>query len=469
MSNSHQFLFFCGPDFRRWRHYSAPRKTSSIEDDSVCPGVTIIRPVKGLDPSLYECLASTLRQSYPQEKLTTYICVADRTDPAVPVIQRVLHDFPCAAASLLFEDDSALDRDHMGPNPKIRNMSAAYARAQDDIVWIIDCNTWVAPGTCGRMVEKLIGGNGQMPYKFVHLLPLVVEADCPVTHDPRSLIGHGGGRLEESFMSSAHAKFYTAINTVSIAPCIVGKSNMFRKSHLDALTEGQGIGYFSHNICEDHLIGDLLWKTSVPEEHLGRFFGKHALVSGDLAIQPISAMSVRDYISRRVRWLRVRKWTVLAATLVEPTTESFLCSCLGAYAYAANATDRGDFQQSFSYSHFAAFWIFSVAAWCAGDWILYGKLHSAATITVDKATPAFIRHSNVSSRRVVGAWLVSWLSREALALPIWLIAVFGGATVRWRGKKFRVGMDTRVHACDETRGPHPASLRTDSDTYNHID
>lgn len=42
--------------------------------------------------------------------------------------------------------------------------------------------------------------------------------------------------LEELFLSTSHAKFYTAISTVAVAPCIVGKSNMFRRSHLNALT-----------------------------------------------------------------------------------------------------------------------------------------------------------------------------------------------------------------------------------------
>jgi ceramide glucosyltransferase len=80
---------------------------------------------------------------------------------------------------------------------------------------------------------------------------------------PAIILRTGGGRLEEMFMASSHAKFYTAINTVAIAPCIVGKSTMFRRSHLDYLTLGAslyspGIDFFSENICEDHLIRDLL-------------------------------------------------------------------------------------------------------------------------------------------------------------------------------------------------------------------
>ncbi|KAG9581309.1 glycosyltransferase family 21 protein, partial [Aureobasidium melanogenum] len=296
----------------------------------------------GLEPSLYQCLESTFLQEYPKDKLTVFLCVADREDPAFPVLQQLIKDNPTFDAHVLVEEEDpelqGSDADtRLGPNPKVRNMSRAYREAKGDVVWIIDCNVWVNRGACGRMVDTLIGNRG-IKNKFVHLLPLVVDiAGTPVPESAQSLLqgrdpdnnfrvvststaGHqlrssdsassdvlseGGGRIEELFMSSAHAKFYTAINTVLIAPCIVGKSTMFRKSHLNSLTNGQGIDFFSENICEDHLIGDLLWKGKIPEEERGEKWGKHAQVFGDLAIQPMAGMSVAEYIARRSRWLRV--------------------------------------------------------------------------------------------------------------------------------------------------------------------
>ena len=75
---------------------------------------------------------------------------------------------------------------------------------------------------------------------------------------------------------------------------------------------GEGIDHFSYNICEDHLIGDLLWRSTVPSQPN---LGNHALLFGDLGIQPIANMSISAYVARRVRWLRVRKYTVTLATL----------------------------------------------------------------------------------------------------------------------------------------------------------
>ncbi|CAD0020843.1 unnamed protein product, partial [Aureobasidium pullulans] len=410
----------CAVGYTQVRHYSRPPPKPQVSD-SDAPHVTIIRPVKGLEPSLYQCLESTFLQEYPKHKLTVFLC--------------------------------------------------------GDVIWIIDCNVWVNRGACGRMVDTLIGNRG-IKNKFVHLLPLVVDiAGTPVPesaqgllegHDPdnnfrvvsTSTAGHqlrasdsasldvlseGGGRIEELFMSSAHAKFYTAINTVLIAPCIVGKSTMFRKSHLNSLTGGQGIDYFSENICEDHLIGDLLWKGKIPEEERGEKWGKHAQVFGDLAIQPMAGMSVAEYIARRSRWLRVRKFTVTLATFVEPGTEAFLCSLYGAFAFTTLPFFHNKLGVPQTWTAFALFWMFSVCMWCYVDWTLYCKLHSCASVQVDENTPAFARPPKDGKRRPFHVWLFAWLARETLALPIWTWAVYGGVTVVWRGKKLWVGMDMKVH------------------------
>jgi ceramide glucosyltransferase len=382
---------------------------------------------------------------------------------------------------------------NLGPNPKIRNMSRGYREAKGDIVWIIDCNIWVGKGVAGRMLDKLCGftasGVRAKPYKFVHQIPLVVDSvGISVAGEAQGLLNNphdgqqssssssttkiiqhpplnetdsakslriGGGRLEEMFMATSHAKFYTAINTVSIAPCIVGKSNMFRRSHLNYLTSSlspysPGIDFFSDNICEDHLIGDLLWRKKVAEEEAGDSWGKHALVFGDMAIQPMAGMSVREYIARRVRWLRVRKWTVTLATFIEPGVESLLCSAYGAFAITTLPWAHKTLDIPQTWPAFALFWALSVLTWVTVDWFAYAKLHSCASVELDSDTPSFARPPVGLQRRPLKEWLSAWFGRELLALPIWTLAVWGGTTVVWRSKTFWVGMDMKVHEIKNT-------------------
>ncbi|KAF2859763.1 glycosyltransferase family 21 protein [Piedraia hortae CBS 480.64] len=393
------------------RHYTRP------------PYITLIRPIKGHEPHLQTCLLSTFTQTYPREKLHIRFCLSHPSEPAYHLVTRLAKEYSLLGFDVQVSISS--DEETQGPNPKIRNMASAYRNAgRDHIVWILDCNVWVAPPTAERMVDTLLGN-----VKFVHLLPLVVAT---MDWESRNADRRRGKYLEEMFTCTSHAKFYTAINTVLIAPCVVGKSSMFRRKHLDLLTDGKGIEFFAWNICEDHLIGDLLWKGRLPpppEE--GGTWRNHEICWGTLAVQPLGSMSVLDYWKRRVRWLRVRKYTVTLATLVEPGTECFLCSVYGAFAVGVY----------FGWTSAAVFWFLSVATWCVGDFFLYRHLLSCKAVEREGAVPGFI----AEGRRVgFGQWLRMWLGRETLALPIWMVAFWGGDTVEWRGSKFRVGRDMRV-------------------------
>ena len=439
-------------------------------------------------------------------------------------------------------------RERLGPNPKIRNMSRAYREAgKDDLIWILDCNIWVGQGTCARMVDKLSGlddGQGEgKGYKFVHHVPVSIAVDgrpdafptdpppppppersqarpnelvktapqpalepVPVPWYSLSTLG---SRLEESFLSSSHAKMYIAINSLSIAPCINGKSNMFRRAHLDHLTsspalparakgsaasrrdgddtgypeqhqqhpqdpprgELKGIDAFSRYICEDHLIGELFWGHPIPGAERMR---NHGLVFGDLALQPLARMGVGAYVARRVRWLRVRKFTVTLATLVEPGTECGVCSAIGGVGVAtmvmmrtgAGEGGNGSFGGTGWWACFVIFWVVSVVVWAGVDRSVYCLLHSGATIETEAGSdgvPDFVasmpplrqHHRRNEGRERRGhvrpfhEWLLAWVGREMLALPIWTWAFWGGTTVVWRNGVFRVGMDMRVH---EIRG-----------------
>ncbi|KAI1996170.1 Ceramide glucosyltransferase [Ophidiomyces ophidiicola] len=477
------------------RHYSkAPQKaisTTALPHTDI-PHVTIIRPVKGIEPFLYDCLAASIRQDYPRDKLTIYFCVSSIQDPAYTIVMRVLQDFPDADARVFIEPP--YEYTELGPNPKIRNMSRAYREAKGDIVWIMDCNIWLSKGVCGRMVDRLCGLNpkinGGQKFKFVHHLPIVVDVPlhCPdeksavSSGQPMgntnsrdkdfstagSLLSRAGGRLEELFLASSHPKMYAAINTVLIAPCIIGKSAMFRRSHLNYITSTPpkhakrvdrrpGIDYFSDNICEDHLIGDRLWNARVFQEaELHEKWGKHDLAFGDMAIQPMSGMSVASYFDRRVRWLRVRKFTVLLATLVEPGTESFLCSLYLAFGLTTSIPARYPEYCSYlgNWSAFVSIWFVSILVWMVTDWTVYLRLHSGVTVEVDEHTPSFARPLPKSwfARRPFRDWLFAWLGREALAFPIWIWSFYGGTTVIWRDKVFKVGLDAVTYEIGQATG-----------------
>ncbi|KAF9761248.1 Zn finger-containing GTPase- Activating Protein for ARF [Fusarium sp. DS 682] len=471
--------------FRNFASRSAPPVSSNLGQNA--PHVTIIRPVKGVEPRLYDCIAASFRQDYPQDRISIRLCLEDENDPAYPILQKLLEDFPDIDARIMLEvEDSTLGTTpNMGPNPKIRNLSRAYREAKGDIVWIADCNVWMAKGVLGRMVDKLMGhnvGGARKPYKFVHQLPIVVDLidySTPLAADGQSLLAasseehdgpdqdsydnpevwaQGGGRLDEMFMATSHAKFYSAINTLGVAPCAVGKSNMFRKSQLDQATnesknsklpQGRnlptGVDYFSHNICEDHLIGDMLWKTDFPGHK------NHGLVWGDIAVQPMSGMSVKAYAARRSRWLRARKYTVLPATILEPFTECFLFATYCSFGITTFSYLREFCGIPPTWKAMAIAWFAITTLWMLVDFFGYRRLHSGVTMEIDENTPSFARgfmnQGGIKSRKFL-EFLAAWIGREALAFPVWAYAVVFGNTVNWRGRLFLIHYDTTVTAID---------------------
>jgi ceramide glucosyltransferase len=63
------------------------------------PGVSILRPLKGLDQQLEECLESAFRQNYPQFEIL--LSVADEQDPAGQVAREMIAKYPNIPAKLI--------------------------------------------------------------------------------------------------------------------------------------------------------------------------------------------------------------------------------------------------------------------------------------------------------------------------------------------------------------------------------
>ncbi|KAK9450844.1 glycosyl transferase family 21-domain-containing protein [Limtongia smithiae] len=404
---------------RRYPPTPAPRPASSATASPAAfatPGVSIIRPLKGVDTEFESCILSAFEQAYPIFEIL--LCVDDPTDPAIPIVRDIMARYPKVPSRLF------IGAKKYGVNPKVNNMIVAYDAAAHDIIWILDSNCWVTPGTLTRAVATFAC---HPRVELVHHVPICVAVP------PRGL----GARLDEMFMSTAHAKFYVGINTFQVASCITGKSNLFRRSTLNKVNP-LGIQAFSQYIAEDQMIGEGIWALG----------GRHAM-SEDVALQPVSSTTLTEYFVRRMRWLRVRKYIVTAATMVEPFTECFLC---GGLATLAISVLENKFITWFFPLH--------VAIWCAFDfWLFYNlhahgnaeitSLHEAEAITASDTlnrlrspTPYFALPTPVKcSLPAVGLWLATWMLRETLALPIWITAMLGTKIV-WRNRLFFIRADS---------------------------
>ena len=139
---------------------------------------------------------------------------------------------------------------------------------------------------------------------------------------------------------------------------------------------------------------------------------KHAM-TGDVAVDFLGALSIRQYINRRIRWIRVRKrMSPILATLIEPFTESIICGIYGSWAI----------DQLFGANRMAIFLVHMLL------WLLVDLGVRAALSTNVK---------EVGPPSAVASFVMAWLAREVMTLPIWVYGVMSSDVV-WRGKRYRI-------------------------------
>jgi len=409
----------------RKQYSNRPRSPLSSSSADAVPGVSILRPLKGLDTNLFENLESSMVQEYP--KYEVIFAVEDENDQALGVVREVIAKHPHVDARV------KIGNDVVGVNPKVNNLIRPYRDAKYDILWIIDSNVSVAPGTMGRAVDALCHNDkipGAKRVGLVHHVPFAWASERP-----------WGSQLDEAFLNTNHAKMYIALNVLAIDSCVVGKSCLYRRSDIEQLTGTlnpaakladptlpRGLAAFGRFLAEDNMIGAAIWHE----------LGLRHDMSCDVARNAIGNMSFAAYFWRRVRWVRVRKHMVLSATILEPFTESVLVGALVAWSL----------RWMFGFS-MVIFLICHTLAWLFVDLDVYAAL-------AGHPVPASIRFE----------FIRAWFCRELLALPIWSYAVFGNE-VSWRGRSYRVlsNSEARHVEAPSKRSWWGRQRRVDGNTY----
>ncbi|MDX7950093.1 bacteriohopanetetrol glucosamine biosynthesis glycosyltransferase HpnI [Lichenihabitans sp. Uapishka_5] len=112
------------------------------------PTVTVLKPLHGDEPLLFDNLASVLRQTYAGA--VSVICgVADAADPAVDVVERLRAAFPDADLRLV------VDGRRHGRNGKVSNLINMSREIAGDVVVLADSDMRVEPNYLSDVVGAL--------------------------------------------------------------------------------------------------------------------------------------------------------------------------------------------------------------------------------------------------------------------------------------------------------------------------
>ena len=123
------FVYYVLSLFSSWRYFLS-RENAVDPNSDYTPPVSILKPVRGLDPDAYENFASFCKQDYPAYEIL--FCVGDASDPVVPVIEKLAMDFPDHDIRLLYGSG----RD--ATNDKVAKLARLTQEARYDTLVIND-------------------------------------------------------------------------------------------------------------------------------------------------------------------------------------------------------------------------------------------------------------------------------------------------------------------------------------------
>ncbi len=111
------------------------------------PPISNLKPVRGLDPDAYENFASFCRQDYPNYEIL--FCVGDTSDPVLPVLQRLVRDFPASKIRIV------IGSGRQATNDKVAKLARLVDEAAHEHLVISDSDVRVEPDYLRKLIAPM--------------------------------------------------------------------------------------------------------------------------------------------------------------------------------------------------------------------------------------------------------------------------------------------------------------------------
>ncbi len=243
------------------------------ETGGFAPPVSNLKPVRGLDPDAYENFASFCRQDYPNYEVI--FCVGDTSDPVLPVLQRLVRDFPDCAIRIL------IGSGREATNDKVAKLARMVEEASYEHLVISDSDVRVEPDYLRRLMAPLAD-------------PKVGAATC--FYVPAEQKGAAGSPVQQMQDVGMLSDFYPGI---LVAKQLDGVKFALGPTISTTRTRLQGFGGYA--AIENRPADDLL---------VGRLIAEQGY---EVALLRYRITTVPDYNSlgelfhKRLRWITVMR------------------------------------------------------------------------------------------------------------------------------------------------------------------
>jgi ceramide glucosyltransferase len=242
------------------------RPTSPALPAPTGPGITILKPLKGLEPLSRECLASFLDQDYRPYQVLFGVREAD--NPVVALLRKLQQAYPQCDLEMV------ICPENLGLNPKISTLQQLLPRARYDLLVIADGDVKVRPDYLARVAAAFQE-------------PGVGLVSCPYRAGrPRTL----GAGLEALTIAADFIPSVATATTVEEIRFALGATMALTRQ---ALTASGGFAPLADFLADDYQLGFRVAATGLAVKIL------------PLVVETINPeMSLAAYLAHQLRWAR---------------------------------------------------------------------------------------------------------------------------------------------------------------------
>jgi len=267
--------------------------------------VSVLKPLRGEDPGLYENLASFFRQDIDEFQIV--FGVSDAQDPALPVVRRLRAEFPQVDVALVIDDRTS------GSNPKIANLRNMLPAAKHEVLVISDSDMRVSPTYLGELSSML-------------RQPGVALVTCLY----RGISG-GGFWSQLACLYINHSFLPQAVVGAGLnvgAGCF-GATLALRRGTLEAIG---GFAVAANTLADDHALGSAV-----------RTGGGRVVISRHLIDNIVVEPGLRSLFRHELRWARTVRSVApplgyAGSVLTHPVMLAFTALIIGAQPALAAGT-----------------------------------------------------------------------------------------------------------------------------------